>query len=330
MKLVIQIPCFNEEEYLGKTIRDIPRSFPGIDDVKFLVIDDGSTDRTSEVAHSSGADKIVRLKQHQGLAKAFAVGLETALKMGADIIVNTDADNQYRGKDIGKLISPIIKEEADMVVGIRPIESIEHFSLGKKKLQRLGSAVVRYISNTDVPDATSGFRAFSRHAAQKIFIYTQFSYTLETIVLAGKRNLKLAFIPIKVNDKLRDSRLFDSTFHYIKHSFATLLRLSVIYEPLKTFTYVAGSFFCIALVLFGWHFLTDHHSIETLIAALFFSFVGIITFTIGILADINAANKKIMEEVLTRLRDIETNQRDKHRPPLNLIYSDKKSQDAAL
>lgn len=311
MQLIIQIPCFNEEKYLAQTIQDIPKSFPGIDQVKLVVVDDGSTDRTSEVAYSLGIDRVVRLKQHQGLSRAFSIGLETALEMGADIIVNTDADNQYSGKDIGKLIAPILNGEADMVVGTRPIDSIDYFSPVKKRLQRIGSAVVRYISNTSVPDATSGFRAFSRHAAQSMFIYTQFSYTLETLVLAGKKNLKLSFVPVKVNGKLRESRLFSSTFDYVKNSLATLLRLYVLYEPLKTFTYMAAFFLGIGLVLFGWHFLAGSYSFEKFIGALFFSFIGLITFTIGILADINAANKKVIEEVLTRIKNLEINQRDK-------------------
>ncbi len=306
MKLVIQIPCYNEEHHLPESLAAIPRSFEGIDEVELLVIDDGSTDRTSEVASAAGVDRIVRFNSHRGLAAAFAAGLETATAMGADIIVNTDADNQYFAPDIERLIHPILHEDADIVVGCRPIESIEHFSALKKKLQRVGSAVVRYISNTEVPDATSGFRAFSRHAAGNLFIYTQFSHTLETLIHAGKKSMNVAYVNIRVNGKTRESRLFSSNFDYLKQSAATMLRLYLFYEPLKTFAYLSAFIMALGLALLSWPSLFDTGGRLTTIPGLGCFFLAVITFVVGVLADMNASNKRVMEETLRRVRQLET------------------------
>ncbi|HHM23640.1 MAG TPA: glycosyltransferase family 2 protein, partial [Bacteroidetes bacterium] len=216
MKLIVQIPCLNEEKTLPKTLKDIPREIPGVDKVEVLIIDDGSTDRTVEVAREHGADHIVRLTNNKGLAEAFMTGLNTALQLGADIIVNTDGDNQYRGEDIPKLIQPILEGRADIVIGDRQIDRIPHFSRVKKWLQKLGSWVVRQVSNTNIPDTTSGFRAFSREAALQINVISRFTYTLETIIQAGKKNLAITSVPVETNEKLRESRLFSSIPAYIK------------------------------------------------------------------------------------------------------------------
>jgi len=235
MKLVIQIPCLNEEEHLTGTINDLPKEIPGVDEIEILVIDDGSSDNTSGVARKCGVKRIVRFRRRQGLATAFKTGLDTSLSMGADIIVNTDADNQYKGEDIPALIKPILDGKADMVVGTRPISKIKEFSAAKKFLQRIGSMVIRFVSQTNIPDATSGFRAYNRRAALKLNVISLFTYTLETIIQAGKKNLAIEHVPISVNVKIRKSRLFKSTPIYLKRSLATIMRIFVTYEPLRVF-----------------------------------------------------------------------------------------------
>src|SRR6476646_627268 len=239
MKLIIQIPCLNEEQTLPETLRDLPREVPGFDTVEWLVIDDGSTDRTVAVAVAHGVDHIVRLTNNQGLANVFQAGLDAALKLGADVIVNTDADNQYYGGDIAKLVAPIVEGRADMVVGDRQVMTVEHFSPAKKTLQRLGSWVVRQASATDVPDTTSGFRAYNREAALQLQVVAKFTYALETIIQAGKMTVAVDHVPIRTNAKPRESRLFSSMGQYVRRNSVSIFRIYSMYEPLKVFMTLA-------------------------------------------------------------------------------------------
>src|SRR6186997_1505288 len=241
MKLIIQIPCLNEEATLPATLADLPREVPGIDVVEWLIIDDGSTDRTIEVAREHGVDHIVKLTNNKGLAAGFQAGLDASLKLGADIIVNTDADNQYFGGDIPKLVAPILAGDADMVIGDRETDQIEHFSPLKKRLQRLGSAVVRRASGTDVPDTTSGFRAYNREAALQMSVVSKYTYTLETIIQAGKMTVAVDHVPVRTNPKLRESRLFPSTAAYVRRNGVSIFRIYALYEPLRLFLMAAGA-----------------------------------------------------------------------------------------
>src|SRR4051812_34635911 len=258
MKLIIQIPCKNEEEALPVTLGELPREIAGFDSVEWLVVDDGSTDRTVEVAREHGVDHIVRLTNNKGLAAGFQAGLDAALKLGADVIVNTDADNQYYGPDIVKLVQPILDGQADMVVGDREVMTIEHFSPLKKSLQRLGSWVVRQASQTTVPDTTSGFRAYNREAALSIQVVSKFTYTLETIIQAGKMLVAIEHVPIRTNPKMRESRLFPSMWSYIRRNALSIFRLYAMYEPLRVFMTAALLVGLIALGVWGrflWFFL---------------------------------------------------------------------------
>jgi glycosyltransferase involved in cell wall biosynthesis len=311
MKVVIQIPCLNEEAHLAETIADLPKEIPGVDEVKVLVIDDGSEDDTSGVAQKAGVDKIVRFRRRQGLATAFKTGLDVSLAMGADIIVNTDADNQYKGSDIPRLIEPILKSKSDMVVGTRNIKEIEDFSALKKVLQRLGSAVMRFVSQTDIPDATSGFRAYNRRAALSLNVISMFTYTLETIIQAGKKNLAIDYVPVEVNPRLRKSRLFRSTPIYLKRSLATIMRIFVTYEPLRVFFYIGGFFFALGLIL-GFRFLyffftipgqTGH--VQSLILMMVLLSLGFWLFLIGLLSDLISANRRLIEDAVIRLKRLE-------------------------
>src|SRR3954452_3272536 len=240
MKLIIQIPCFNEEEQLPATLADLPRELPGVDKVEWLIIDDGSTDRTVEVARDNGVDHIVKLTNNKGLAAGFQAGLDASLKLGADVIVNTDADNQYYGPDILKLVEPIVAGDADMVVGDREVVTIEHFSPLKKSLQRFGSWVVRQASATTVPDTTSGFRAYNREAAISLQVVSKFTYTLETIIQAGKGTIAVRDVPIRTNAKTRESRLFPSMWSYVRRNGVSIFRIYAMYEPLKVFMTAAA------------------------------------------------------------------------------------------
>jgi glycosyltransferase involved in cell wall biosynthesis len=310
LKLIIQIPCYNEEEALPITLKELPRKFRGIDRVEILVIDDGSEDRTLSAARRAKADHIVRLTNHKGLADAFSTGLDACLRFGADIIVNTDADNQYSGKDIQKLIDPVLAGEADIVIGDRRVETLAHFSFVKKRLQKLGSWTVRRLSGTEIPDATSGFRAFSREAAMRINILSRFTYTLETVIQAGKKNLALAHVPVATNPQLRPSRLFTSIGAYIKRSIATMMRIYTLYEPFKTFLTIGGVIFSLGLLL-GIRFLffyfmrggTGH--IQSLILAAVLMIVGFQVAMIGLLSDLLAANRRLIEDLLYRIKKME-------------------------
>jgi len=311
MKLIIQIPCYNESEYLPITLRDLPGKIEGIDVVETLVVDDGSSDGTAEVAAKNGVNHIVRFKRHRGLAAAFSAGLEACLRLGADIIVNTDADNQYRGSDIPKLIEPILKGEADIVIGDRQTQTISHFSWTKKKLQKWGSRLVKILSGTKVPDATSGFRAIGREAAMKINVLSDFSYTLETLIQAGKMNLAVKSVPITINKQTRKSRLFNNILTFLKQSGFTVLRTYTMYEPLKIFLALAILFFILGLIP-GIRFLilffygrTGGH-IQSLILSAILLILSFLLALIAILSDLISSNRKLIEEALWRIRKIES------------------------
>lgn len=310
MKLIIQIPCYNEAQTLEIALNDLPKQLDGIDEIEYLIINDGSKDATVEVAKNWGVHHIVSFKKNKGLAKGFMAGLDGCLRNGADIIVNTDADNQYCAEDIQKLIQPILEEQADIVIGARPIDETEHFSFIKKKLQHFGSWVVRKASNTDIPDAPSGFRAFSREAAMRINVVNDYTYTLETIVQAGREKIAITSVPIRTNAELRPSRLFHSIWGYVKKSMLTILRAYMMYKPLKCFTYLA-----IPPVVFGVaigvRFLiyyvqgTGSGHVQSLILACTMVIIGFLTFMIGLLADVLAANRKILQETQYQVRRME-------------------------
>jgi len=307
MKLIIQIPCYNEEETLPITYADLPKQIEGIDEIEYLIINDGSKDRTQEVAHELGVDHIVIFKQNKGLAKGFMAGIDACLRLGADIIVNTDADNQYCGDDIEKLVRPILNNEADIVIGERPIDTTEHFSWKKKKFQHLGSWVVRMASNTSIPDAPSGFRAYSREAAMKLNVINEYTYTLETIIQAGRNKVAMKSVPIRTNKDTRESRLFGSMWGYIKRSAATIIRSFLMYKPLKFFGTIGIIIFTLGFVL-GLRFLyyyiigTGTGHIQSLILASILILMGVQTFIVGLQADIIAANRKILEDIQYRVR----------------------------
>ena len=311
MKLIVQIPSLNEEKTIAATITDIPRQIPGIETVKVLVIDDGSTDGTAAEARKAGADHVISFTNRKGLARAFMAGINAALREGADIIVNTDADNQYCGDDIPQLIAPILKGKADVVVGDREVGKIKDFSLVKKILQKAGSWVVRKLSNTDVPDAASGFRAYNREAAFHLNVVSNFSYTLETLIQAGKGSLAVGHVPVRTNPGSRPSRLFTNLFDYVTRSLATLIRIYTMYEPLKVFSLIgsviimAGAALAIRFI----HFLIvadGRGHIQSLIFAAIFLIVGFQILVIGLLADIIAANRKLTENALYRLKKIQS------------------------
>lgn len=308
MKLIVQIPCLNEEASIGRTIWDIPREIPGIDRVEVLVIDDGSTDGTGKAAVEAGADHVITFSNHKGLARAFMAGIDNCLKRGADIIVNTDSDNQYMGADIPKLIGPILRKEADIVVGDREVETIETFSPVKKYLQKLGSGVVRKLSNTTVLDAASGFRAYDRESAFSINVGSDFSYTLETLIQAGKGSFAVGHVAVRTNSRTRPSRLFDSMYSYLKQSIATLIRIYTMYEPMKVFTLIGSIGIFLGMIIFIrflYFFLVMAEGrgyIQSLIFAAVFFIVGFQILVIGLLADIIAANRKLTESVLYRVK----------------------------
>jgi glycosyltransferase involved in cell wall biosynthesis len=310
MKLVIQIPCLDEEETLPQTLAALPRTVRGVDTIEVVVVDDGSSDATAEVARAAGVTEVVRFPNHQGLARAFAAGLERALQIGADIIVNTDADNQYNADDIEALIAPILRGEADMVIGDRDPARLGHFSFGKRLLQRLGSWIVRQLSGTKVPDATSGFRAISRAAALKINVLSDFTYTLETIIQAGKKQIAIGHVPVRASATQRPSRLFSGASHYIRRSASTLVRIYALYEPFKVFSLLGGTLIAAALLI-GLRFLYYYLSkggaghIQSLILAAALLIIGFLTTLIGMLADLIGRNRQLAEEILLRVRRME-------------------------
>jgi glycosyltransferase involved in cell wall biosynthesis len=307
MKLIIQIPCYNEAETLEIALNDLPKEIPGIDVIEYLIINDGSKDDTVAVAQNWGVHHVVNFKTNRGLAKGFMAGLDACLLHGADIIVNTDADNQYVGADIAKLIAPILNGQADIVVGERPIDETEHFSPLKKKLQHLGSWVVRKASKTNIPDAPSGFRAYSREAAMRMNVVNDYTYTLETIVQAGRNRMAITSVPIRTNPELRESRLFKSMWGYVKKSVLTILRAFMWYKPLYCFSVVAAFPSLIGLgigIRFLCYFFTGSGQghVQSLILACTLLIIGFITFVIGLLADVIAANRKILEDTQYQIR----------------------------
>jgi glycosyltransferase involved in cell wall biosynthesis len=309
MKLVVQIPCLNEEVALPETLRGIPRSIPGVDQIEVLVIDDGSSDRTGEVALENGADHVVRFTRRKGLASVFMAGLDASLRLGADIVVNTDADNQYPGQEIPRLIAPIIAGQADMVIGDRGVSDVAHFSWTKRHLQMLGSWVVRKVSGTTIPDTTSGFRALNREAALRINIVSDFTYTLESIIQAGKKRLAVTSLPILARET-RPSRLFRSKWDYVKRSAATILRIYAMYEPFKLFV-VLGSLLLFGGFVLGLRYayfwwigqITGH--IQSAILSVLLLILGFQALQWGILADLIGSNRKLLEDLLYRVRKAE-------------------------
>lgn len=306
-KLIIQIPCYNEESTLGTTLEALPRHIDGIDIIEWLIVDDGSIDNTVEVAKAYGVDHIVRLTTNRGLAKAFMAGLEASIKAGADIIVNTDADNQYCAEDIPKLIEPILLGRAEIVIGARPILKIKHFSPIKKVLQKFGSWVVRLASSTDIPDAPSGFRAFTREAAMRMNVFNEYTYTLETIIQAGQKGIVMTSVPIRTNGYLRPSRLVKSIPTYIKRSIFTILRIFMVYRPLRFFL-ILGTVPFSAGFLLGVRWLiyllqgTARTRIPSLILATILILIGFQLWMFGLVADLLSVNRKLMEEIQLRMR----------------------------
>jgi len=321
MKLIIQIPCYNEEETLAVTLRDLPRTVAGFDNVEWLIINDGSRDETVEVARANGVDHIVSFRRNQGLARVFMAGLDACLKLGADVVVNTDADNQYDARDIPSLVKPILDRKADVVVGARPISKIEHFPFIKKQLQKLGSWVVRLASRTEIPDAPSGFRAMSRDAAMRLNVFNDYTYTLETIIQAGQKNMAIVSIPVHVNKDLRPSRLVKSIPSYLGKSIITIIRIFVVYKPFRFFmtlgllVFLTGFFIGLRFLYF-YFFTTDASGhIQSLILASILLGMGFQTMALAFLADLLAVNRRLMEDVQYRMRITESKRQDEDIPP---------------
>jgi glycosyltransferase involved in cell wall biosynthesis len=306
-KLIVQIPCLNEAETLPAVVREIPKHIRGIDSVEVLVVDDGSWDDTAQTARACGVEHIVRFKRQRGLAAAFMAGIDTALKLGADFIVNTDGDNQYAGADIPKLLEPLLNGTADISIGDRNIDNVDHMTPTRKRLQRLGSWVVRQVSSTTVPDTTSGFRAYTREAALHTTIVSEFSYTLESIIQAGKQRMAIAHVPVQTNPRTRESRLFKSAYAYVKKSGATIVRIYTMYEPLKVFTYIGGLIFLVGFLIslrFLYYYVTGTGTghLQSLILSAVLLIVGFQVMLIGLLADAISGNRKLIEELLYRSR----------------------------
>ncbi|HEX4033344.1 MAG TPA: glycosyltransferase family 2 protein [Solirubrobacteraceae bacterium] len=310
MKLIIQIPCKDEAEQLPATLADLPRQLPGFDAIEVLVIDDGSTDETIAVAREHGVNHIVRLTNNKGLASAFQAGMDAALKLGADVVVNTDADNQYRGEDIARLVEPIVAGQADMVIGDRDVVSIEHFSPLKKRLQRLGSSVVRLASSTNVPDTTSGFRAYNREAALQIMIVSRFTYTLESIIQSGKQLVAIDHVPIRTNPQSRPSRLFPSMWSYVRRNAVSIFRIYAQYEPLRVFL-SAAALLLLAAVGVWIRFVVAYadgkgsgHVQSLILGAVLFN-AGVVVAALGVIGDLLSAQRTMMQRTHERVRRIE-------------------------
>ena len=311
MKLIIQIPCYNEADSLPVTLKALPRSVEGFDSVEWLIINDGSTDNTVESAKASGVDHIVSFTKNQGLARAFIAGLDACIKLGADVIVNTDADNQYSAADIPLLVEPILNGKAEIVVGERPISDIKHFSLVKKSLQKLGSLVVRLTSRTSIPDAPSGFRAISREAALRLNVFNDYTYTLETIIQAGQKNMAITSVPVRTNENLRPSRLVASIPRYIKRSIVTIVRIFVVYKPFRFFMTIGLILFFSGLfvgIRFLYYFFTagGEGHVQSLILASILLGIGFQTMLVAFLADLLAVNRRLMEDIQYRVRALDS------------------------
>jgi glycosyltransferase involved in cell wall biosynthesis len=311
VKLIIQIPCLNEAQTLPATLADLPASVPGVDVVEVLVIDDGSADDTAAVARAHGVHHVLRFRRRKGLAAAFMAGIDASLRAGADLIVNTDADNQYAGADIAKLVAPLLSGRADIVIGDRNIREIRHMSWPKKLLQRLGSWVVRQVSGTEVPDTTSGFRAYTREAALRMTVVSDFSYTLESIIQAGKKRMAIAHVEVATNAHTRPSRLFHSIWAYLKQSGATIVRIYTMYEPLKVFSYIGSAVFLAGFAIslrFLYYYLFAHGAegkIQSLILSAVLMIVGFQVVLIGLVADVISGTRKLLEDLLYRVRRME-------------------------
>ncbi len=310
MKLIIQMPCYNEEETLEVALKALPRKVKGFTKVEWLIIDDGSTDNSVKVAKKCGVDHIVSLKRNSGLAKVFMAGIDHCIKFKADVIVNTDADNQYDAKYIPALTKPILDKKADIVIGARPISNIKHFSIIKKLLQKFGSYVVRKVSKTDIPDAPSGFRAISREAAMQLNVFNNYTYTLETIIQAGRKNMAITWVPVEVNEDLRPSKLVKSIMSYVKKSLITILRIFVVYEPFKFFIRIGTMVFLLGLgigIKFLVHYFVgdgDGH-IQSLILSSILLVIGFQTMITAIIVDLIAVNRKMMEDMQYRIRKLD-------------------------
>ncbi|MBP5528605.1 MAG: glycosyltransferase family 2 protein [Lachnospiraceae bacterium] len=310
MKLIIQIPCYNEAETLEIALNDLPKHIDGIDEIEYLIINDGSKDNTVEVAKNWGVHYVVNFKKNKGLAKGFMAGIDACLMNGADIIVNTDADNQYCGEDIETIVRPILEGKADIVIGARPIDQTEHFSWLKKKLQHLGSWVVRRASKTDIPDAPSGFRAYSREAALQLNIFNEYTYTLEQIVQAGRTNIPIMSVPIRTNGELRPSRLFHSMFGYIKKSMLTIFRAYLMYKPMRFFLALGVVPFVIGFAI-GVRYIVfifmgrATGNIQSLILCSLLIMIAVMIWVLGMMADVISANRKISQEIQARTRDVD-------------------------
>jgi glycosyltransferase involved in cell wall biosynthesis len=321
LKLIVQIPAYNEEASIAQVIRDVPRTLPGFDVIEVLVIDDGSIDRTVAEAQAAGADHIVSLGHNRGLAFAFQAGLDACLRQGTDVIVNTDGDHQYPGEYIAALVQPILDHQADLVIGDRQVDQVRHFSLQKRLLERFGSWIVRMASDTTVPDAPSGFRAYSREAALRLFVTSDFSYTLDNLIQAGKRGLRVAHLPITTNPT-RPSKLHRGSWHFVKRQGATIVRAYATYEPLKTFFYLSLPFLLVAAILFARLLIIfisrDFNlpgNVQSLIVAVMALIVGFLVLIFGLLADRIGESRRLMEEILYRLRRDEAAQTDRATPP---------------
>lgn len=314
MKLIIQIPCYNEAETLLVALNDLPKKIEGIDEIEYLIINDGSSDNTVEVAKSWGVNYVVNFKKNRGLAKGFMAGIDACLRNGADIIVNTDADNQYNGADVETIVRPILEGKSDIVIGARPIDQTEHFSPIKKKLQHFGSWVVRKASKSNIPDAPSGFRAYSREAAMRLNVTNEYTYTLETIVQAGRERIPMESVPIRTNAELRPSRLFNSMFGYVKKSMVTIVRAYIMYKPLDFFTklglipFLIGFGLGVRYVVLLFMDNPGNGHVQSLILAAILILIGFMTFVIGLLADIIARNRMLIEDVQYHVRNLDYRQ----------------------